>query len=135
MTNTAAAALIAKHLPTGLPHPGNGKDHPPTLIPFPGFRTTGLPPQYADAINTTAHTIGEAIINLLETKGWQLVDATTQMAPTNTTVAGVDHTLINCNKCHKMLCMISANNEVNPATFITQVSQLDPACTNGHQPT
>lgn len=68
MPNDAVASLIAKHLSTGLPHPGNpANGQPAILIPLPMFRTDGMPPSVADQIETTAKLVAEAIVNLIET--------------------------------------------------------------------
>jgi hypothetical protein len=62
-----AAALIAENLTTGLEHPGEpGK--PPFTIVLPMFRTTGMPPQMAVAVQTSTARIAEAIVHLLTVK-------------------------------------------------------------------
>ncbi len=70
MPNAPIAQLIAQHLPAGLPHPGDPTTgQPPVNLPLPAFRTTGMNAELAEQINNTAVLIGEAIVNLVETKG------------------------------------------------------------------
>ena len=67
MANDAVASLIAKHISSGLPHPGDpAKKQPAFLIPLPGFRTDGMLPRQAEQIEATALVIGEAIVHLIE---------------------------------------------------------------------
>lgn len=67
MPNDAVASLIAKHLSTGLPHPGNPDNgQPAILLPLPSFRTDGLPPSMVEQIEATAMLIGQAIVHLIE---------------------------------------------------------------------
>lgn len=131
--NTDAAQLIASHLPTGLPHPGNpAENRPPTLIPLPGFRTAGMPDDMAKAVTATAQLIGEAIINLLETDGhYELVDAS-QAQQRRTTIAGMENTIIRCRQCGNLL--IALTGDVTATTFINAVTQLNPDCATRHQP-
>lgn len=76
MPNDAMASLIAKHLSTGLPHPGNPDNgQPAILIPLPAFRTDGMSPPQAAQIQATTVLIGQAIVHLIETgTGAELVD-------------------------------------------------------------
>jgi hypothetical protein len=78
MPNDVVASLIAKHLSSGLPHPGNPSNgQPAILIPLPMFRTDGMPPSMVEQISVTAKLVGEAIVNLIETgTGSELVEKT-----------------------------------------------------------
>jgi hypothetical protein len=68
MANDAVASLIAKHLSTGLPHPGNpAKGQPAILVPLPGFRTDGMSPQQVEQVEAATMIIGQAIVHLIET--------------------------------------------------------------------
>lgn len=130
--NEHAAHLIAERLPTGLPHPGNpAENRPPTLIPMPGFRTTGLPDDMAKAVNATALFIGEAIVNLLETDGnLELVDATNAHQRRGE-LAGMESTIIRCRHCGHVLVAITG--DVDARTFIDAVTHINPDCATQHQ--
>lgn len=130
--NEHAAQLIAKHLPTGLPHPGNpAENRPPTLIPLPGFRTTGLPDDMAKAVNATALFLGEAIVNLLETEGhYELVDAT-NAEQRRADIAGMDTTTIRCRTCGNVL--VTLTGDVDAATFVNAVNRINVHCSSQHQ--
>lgn len=76
--NKAAVDLIASRLPTGLPHPGDPTQNtPPKLLPLPGLKSSGIPPEMAEHFAAQAgfptadapKLIAEAILNLLETDG------------------------------------------------------------------
>lgn len=68
MPNQAVIDLIARTLPHGLPHPGDGANTPPRLVPLPGFRATGMSDEQADEmIGKSAQVIAEALTNLIET--------------------------------------------------------------------
>ena len=68
MPNDAVASLIAKHLSSGLPHPGNpANGQPAILVPLPGFRTDGMAPQQVEQVEAATKIIGEAIVHLIET--------------------------------------------------------------------
>lgn len=82
MTNQPAAQLIADNLPT-LIHPGDGKSGPIPL-PLPMFRTSAIPPgmaqEFAEEAGIPSFDIAtltaEAIVALLESKGWALIPQT-----------------------------------------------------------
>lgn len=75
--NLAAATLIADRLTSGVMHPGDTDQPAKMLMPLPGFRNTGLPPEQAAAFaneaglpdNDTAKIYAEALVNALETDG------------------------------------------------------------------
>jgi hypothetical protein len=70
-----AAKLIADNLAAGLQHPG--QNEPPTTIALPMFRTTGMPPEMAAAVQTSTRAIAEAIVYLLTVKNdLRLISAT-----------------------------------------------------------
>ncbi|EUA18456.1 putative gp80 [Mycobacterium xenopi 3993] len=85
MPNAAVAGLIAQRLPEGLLHPGDpNANQPAKLIPLPGLRSTGIPPemakQFAAQAGLPSHDvpklIGEAIVYLLETEGFAIIPST-----------------------------------------------------------
>lgn len=78
--NPRIAALIAEKLHTGLPHPGDPDDNqPPLLIPLPGFRAAGLPPEYVEHARSAAKLIGEALVNVIETEGESEIVSKTEL--------------------------------------------------------
>lgn len=77
MPNPSVAQLIADRLPAGLQHPGNpDANQPPFTVPLPGFRTTGMPTEHADAVNGTAKLLGEAIVETIESAGNTIIPST-----------------------------------------------------------
>lgn len=77
MPNPQIAQLIADHLHTGLPHPGDGQQ--PVTLPMPAFRTTGMPPQLAEQITATRRMLGEAVVYLIETAGNSTIITNTEL--------------------------------------------------------
>lgn len=76
------AALIAERLPAGLVHPGDpDNDQPAKLIPLPGLNNIGIPADQAAFFaqeaglpdNDVPKLIGEAIVAMLSTEGWEIV--------------------------------------------------------------
>lgn len=69
--NQAAADMIAKALPLGLPHPGDPGNHvPPGVIRLPGFNTAGMSAEQAqEFVGNFATLVAESVVNLLETEG------------------------------------------------------------------
>jgi hypothetical protein len=83
-----AADIITNALTgKGLTHPGNPEQkQPPTTIPLP-FRTTGMPPQLAQQVQTTTRLLAEAIVHLLETEGHLTLIPTTELDQLRETAA------------------------------------------------
>lgn len=76
MANPDMAALIARRLSTGLPHPGREDTHEePRLLPLAAFRTAGMPAEMAQHVADTAQCVGEAVVNLIETEGNSVIIA------------------------------------------------------------
>ena len=69
--NRAAAELIAKALPTGLPHPGDPGNHvAAAVVRLPGFNTAGMSAEQAqEFVGNFATLVAESIVNLIETEG------------------------------------------------------------------
>lgn len=82
--NLAAAELIAKALPMGLPHPGDPGNHvAAATVRLPGFNTSGMSQEQAqEFVGNFAALVGEAIVNLLETEGgYEIVPKKAKRAP------------------------------------------------------
>lgn len=86
MPNPAAVALITKGLTSGVMHPGDQAKNQPAklLMPLPGFRNAGLPPEQAAHFakeaglpdNDAPKLYAEALVNAIETEGLELVART-----------------------------------------------------------
>ena len=70
MPNQQITELIEQKLISGLPHPGDpDAGTPPKTLQLPIFNTAGMPQEMADLVLSTARTIAEAVVHLIETDG------------------------------------------------------------------
>lgn len=65
--NQTIVDLLAQHLQSGLPHPGNEeKNEPPALLKLPGLNGAVMPPAMREHVKASTVMIAEAIVKLLE---------------------------------------------------------------------
>ena len=118
------AQLIAANL-AALPHP----DGAPRQLS--GFSTALLPDALREQVTRSAEDIGDAIVNLLELNGYQILAESDIPAPAGDTVAPpIAH--LHCSLCDARLLSL---NLVNPAHALTNgpllirgMSALSPEC-------
>jgi hypothetical protein len=105
------ASLIAEHLGTGLPHPGRPEtDEAPRLLPLPPFRTAGLDEQRRRHAEDTALCIGEAVVNLIELKGYTIIP-TKELDELRTTDRGPGAPLpVKCTGCKETIIALNVTN-------------------------
>ena len=89
MSNPELVKLIAERLPSGLLHPGDPTNNQPAkLLPLPGLRSSGLPPELAEEfakaagfpVSDVPKLIAEALIHLIETDGQCTIVLNRQLA-------------------------------------------------------
>lgn len=125
--NRKAADLIAEHLPKGLVVPASEDGtRKATPIPIPGLSQLGMVPEQAAAFaaeaglpdNDAPALIGEAIVDLLERNGLELVDraeleALKTHAATSTEADPLAPTVtLKCSGCRNELGKIASNRAV-----------------------
>ena len=119
-----AAQIIADNL-QALPHPDG------TPRQMPGFNAQLLPEPMQQQVKQTAKDIGEAIINLLELNGYQILTQAELDQPTQgaepAQVANV-----HCTMCDKKLFSLNLTNPAHSLTngrmFLDAVAGLSPEC-------
>lgn len=110
------AQLIATNL-AALPHPDG------THRQLPGFATQLLPEAMAQQVTDTANGIGEAIIHLLETSGYQIVTAQPVAQPAEPAQVANVH----CSYCDARVLQL---NITNPARVMTTQHFTTQKCPN-----
>lgn len=90
------ATLIATQLRNGITHPGDDTQ-PPHTIHLPAFRTTGMPPQLAEHVNTTTQHFAQAILHAITQAGYRI---TNTPEPDNDPTTP---TTLTCRRCNTPL--------------------------------
>lgn len=117
------AQLIAANL-AALPHPDG------TTRVLAGFSTAMLPDGLHDQMNRTAQDIGEAVVHLLETNGYEVVAQGSRPDPADSDQPAVAH--LHCALCDARLLSINVSNPAHAVTngpvLISAVAGLRAEC-------
>ena len=98
---TSPAQIIADNL-AALPHPDG------TPRQLPGFATQLMPEQMAQQIKQAATELGEAIVNLLETTGYQVITRAPAEQPATPTAPEVAS--VYCAHCEARVLQLNITN-------------------------
>lgn len=132
MSNPKIAELLASRLGEGMSHPGNpDKGQPPTLIPLPGFRTTGLPEEQAKAYQGAAQAFGEAVVFTIETDGESEIVPKSELAQLRAAEAEPgDAVPVACQSCSEPLFWLQGKNGrlTLPATGLAALARTKHQC-------